>query len=305
MYNWWHTMKTINYITCIFVKEGISAPQSSPMPDVQYHTIESGLQYIASLQKIGLSKFLIFGILQHKSIEAGCNGIVPFFVREARRRFGSSITIIADVGLSPHREDGHSTILVNCEIDEKASYDAACELAVAFARAGVDAVAPCLSLKYQVEKIRTALDENKFQLTQIMAYSAKFSSSLYGPYRAVITSPLGATKKNYQTDYSDKYEALRQIALDEFQKADVVMVKPATMYLDIVFQARQLTQLPLAVYHVSGEYAMIKCAAKAGMIDEQEAFDEVHTAFERCGVNLIIGYAPEHFVRWRDQAESK
>lgn len=290
----------MKYIACIFLKEGAEDMEKSPLEGVDYHTVSSGLAFIEDYLNKGVSDFLVFGSTANKSIEFACKqGIIKNFIKEAKDRFGTQIKIYADVGLSPYTENGHSVVMIGGEIDYDESYASARKLCLAFAEAGADYVAPCLSLHQQVEVLRQTLEENNLKDTKIMAYSAKFSSALYGPYRATVQSSLkGEMKKTYQTDYSDGDTALKQIELDQKQGADIVMVKPAMIYLDIVYRARQLTTLPLAVYHVSGEYSMIKEASKTGLIDEKEIFDEVHSAFNRCGVDYVIGYAPDHFVRW-------
>ncbi len=290
----------MKYIACIFLKEGIKNKEKSPMEGVDYHTLSSGLNYINKYIKRGITDFLVFGSTDNKSIEFACTkGLIKEFILVAKKKYRSRINIFADVGLSPYSKDGHSTVIVNNRVDYDKSYELASKLAVAFAEAGADYIAPCLSLHEQVKVLRLALDNTGYRKTKIMAYSAKFSSALYGPYRATIQSPLkGKDKKIYQTDYSNADEALNQIKLDAKQGADIVMVKPAMLYLDIVYRARTLTKLPLSVYHVSGEYAMIKAGAKTGLLDEDESFNEVHVGFKRCGVDYIIGYAPDHFLRW-------
>ncbi len=290
----------MKYIACIFLKEEAKMRERSPMNGVDYHTLFSGLEYINEYLQKGINDFLVFGSTQNKSVDHACTtGLIKNFIKSAKDRFGDDVVIYADVGLSPYSEDGHSTVMNDGEIDYEKSYELASRLAIAFAQAGADYIAPCLSLHKQVKILREALDKNECQKTKIMAYSSKFSSTLYGPYRATIQSPLkGKDKKYYQTDYSNPKEALAQIVADEEQGANIVMVKPAMFYLDIVFQARQMTKLPLAVYHVSGEYSMLKEGAKTGILDEAEIFDEVHSGFKRCEVDYVIGYAPDHFLRW-------
>lgn len=290
----------MKYIPCIFLKEGVSVKEKSPMEGVDYHTLSSGLEYVEKYFKEGVSDFLVFGSTQNKSIDFACTqGLIREFIKTAKEKFGSKITLYADVGLSPYSADGHSTVVVNGELDEVKSYELASKLAVAFAEVGADYIAPCLSLPEQVKNLRAELDKNGYKNAKIMAYSAKFSSALYGPYRATIQSPLkGKDKKVYQTDYANPEEALSQISMDEKQGADIVMVKPAMLYMDIVYRARQMTKLPLSVYHVSGEYSMMKEGCKTGLLDENEIFDELHSGFKRCGVDYVIGYAPDHFLRW-------
>lgn len=270
------------------------------MIGVDYHTLSSGLHYVENYLKLGLNNFLVFGSTDNKSIPFACeHGLIRNFIKSAKEKFGNSVVIHADVGLSPYSSDGHSTIIENGEINYDKSYELASKLALAFAQVGADYVAPCLSLHKQVKIIRDSLNIAGYRNTKIHAYSSKFSSTLYGPYRKTIQSPLRAQdKKVYQTDYANPEEALQQIKEDESQGADIVMVKPAMIYLDIIYRARQSTQLPLSVYHVSGEYSMIKESAKANVVNEDDVFDEVHTAFDRCGADYIIGYAPDHFLRW-------
>jgi len=296
----------MKYIACVFLKEVIKDKQPSPMVGVDYHTLNSGLDYIGTYLKEGIKDFLVFGSTDNKSIDFACEqGLIKDFIKAAKDKFQSDIVIHADVGLSPYSKDGHSTVTENGEINYKKSYELASKLALAFAEAGADYVAPCLSLHEQVKVLRGALDDAGYTKTKVHAYSSKFSSALYGPYRETIQSPLRAQdKKAYQTDYSNPEEALHQIVLDEAQGASIVMVKPAMVYLDIVYRARPLTKLPLSVYHVSGEYTMIKEACKTDMLDENETFDEIHSGFKRCGVDYVIGYAPDHFLRWNKKTSN-
>lgn len=293
----------MKYVACIFLKEGIAEKEASPMDGVDYHTLSSGLDFIEAYLKQGIKDFLVFGSTGNKSVDfASESGLIKNFIRAAKDKFKNDAIIHADVGLSPYSKDGHSTVMEDGSINFEKSYALASKLALAFAEAGADYVAPCLSLHEQVQIIRKALDDAGYKNTKIHAYSSKFSSALYGPYRETIQSPLKAEdKKPYQTDYSNPEEALNQIELDEKHGAAIVMVKPAMIYLDIVYRARQLTKLPMSVYHVSGEYSMIKEACKTGMLDENETFDEVHSAFNRCNVDYVIGYAPDHFLRWSNK----
>ena len=290
----------MKYISCIFLKEGITEKELSPMDGVDYHTLSSGLVFIEKYLQQGITDFLVFGSTDNKSIDFACeSGLIKNFIQAAKEKFKDTITLYADAGLSPYLEDGHSLIVGSEGVDLVKSYELASKLAVAFARAGADYICPCLPLENQVYEIRQSLNKAGFENKKIMGYSAKFASSLYGPYFKTVQSGRdGKTPYEYHISPKNDVEALEHIRGDEKQGADIVMVKPAIMYLDIIHRVRQITKLPLAVYNVSGEYTMIKAGAKTDMLDESEVFDELHTAFARCGVDYVIGYAPDHFIRW-------
>lgn len=293
----------MKYIACIFLKEGITERQDSPMVDVYYHTLESGLEFIKNYLDQGITDFLVFGSTDNKSVEFACtDGLIKNFIKTAKEKFGTDIVIHADVGLSPYSADGHSLIIKDEKVDYEKSYELAGKLAVAFASSGADYVCPCLPLENQVREVKKVLNESGLASTKIMGYSAKFSSSLYGPYFKTIQSPKdGKIPYEFHISPLNAEEALNHISEDEKQGADIVMVKPAMMYLDIIYRARQQTKLPISIYHVSGEYSMLKEAGRVGVVDENEVFDEVHSAFKRCGTDYIIGYAPDHFLRWSNK----
>ena len=288
------------------MKEGAVEKEKSPMDGVDYHTLSSALEYAEGLIKKGITDFLVFGSTQNKSVDYACTeGLIKEFIKVAKDKFGDKIIIHADAGLSPYLDDGHSLIVIDGEVDTQRSYEEASKLAVAFAKAGADYICPCLPVERQVEEIRKSLDKAGLSSTKIMGYSAKFSSALYGPYFKTVQSPRdGKTPYQYHIPQLDDKEALKHILDDEKQGANIVMVKPAMMYLDIIYRAKGITKLPLSVYHVSGEYTMIKEACKTGMLDENETFDEIHSAFKRSGADYVIGYAPEHFLRWSSQHQN-
>jgi porphobilinogen synthase len=215
---------------------------------------------------------------------------------QARRRWGDAITLIADVGLSPYQQSGHSVIYQDGQINHEASYRAVVELALSFARTGADAVAPCLSLPEQTGRIRQSFDAVSLGC-EVFPYSTKFSSSLYGPYRQAIGSKLGPVRKSYQFDFSDSGAAIAQMEEDVRQGAVATIVKPALPYLDVLAETIQRSSRPVAVYHVSGEFMMVRLAAKAGLLNEDDYYDEINAAFRRCGARWIIGYAADHFLR--------
>ncbi|HRD11040.1 MAG TPA: porphobilinogen synthase [Mycobacterium sp.] len=288
----------MDYIECLFVDGTVSGSMPGPMPGVPRLDPDAAVQHVADRRDRGISRFLVFGVPAQKGLAAGCgpDGVVPRFLTCARERLGDSVTLIADVGLSPYSADGHSVVMSAGAIDEAASYRAAAELAVAFAEAGADWVAPCLSLPNQVGEIGKALAGANAD-TRIVAYSAKFSSGFYGPYRATVRSSLGVARKAYQTDYTDAGAAIAQVGADIAQGADMVIVKPSMLYLDVLAEVCRTATVPVCAFHVSGEYLSLVLAAEHGGMDAADLFDEYHAAVRRCGPDYVIGYAGDHFLR--------
>ena len=290
------TAERLDYIECLFVSDAAEA-RPSAIPGSSVHTVETALSHMALHLERGLSHWLIVAVNEAPSLELAeaPQFCVTRLLQQARRRWGEAITLIADVGLSPYQSSGQSVVLRDGHIALEASYAAAAALACRFAAAGADAVAPCLSLPQQTGEIRKALDRQGLK-AGLMPYSTKFSSSLYGPYRQAIGSRLGLVRKAYQFDYNDAATALDQIELDIAQGAEATIVKPALPYLDVLAEACRRSPLPVAVYHVSGEYSMAVVAAQAGLLDLSEYLAEVHAAFRRCGARWVIGYAAEAFL---------
>lgn len=291
----------MDYVECLFIDATVSQTEGQtrgPMPGVWHFTPRAAVARVAWLARRGVTRFLVFGVPDTKGLDRAtqAGAPVPQFLRAARAALGDSVELIADVGLSPYSLDGHSVVMdQDGRLDEGASYEAAGRLAVAFAQAGADTVAPCLSLPRQVQRIASTLREAGLA-TPVMPYSAKFSSAFYGPYRQAVRSGLGANRKAYQTDYDDPATALAQVADDVTQGAAAVIVKPSMLYLDVLAQVCRTTAVPVAAYHVSGEYLALMMAAEAGNMDRQALFDEYHSAVERCGADLVIGYAGETFI---------
>ena len=286
----------LEYIECLFVSDAAEA-RPSAIPGSSVHSVASALDHMARRLEQGLNHWLVVAVNEAPSLElaAAPHFCVTSLLLQARRRWGEAITLIADVGLSPYQPSGQSVVLKDGGIAHEASYAAAATLACSFAAAGANAVAPCLSLPHQTEAIRQALDQRGLK-AGVMPYSTKFSSSLYGPYRQAIGSRLGLMRKSYQFDYSDAATALDQIELDIAQGAEATIVKPALPYLDVLAEACRRSPLPVAVYHVSGEYSMAVHAAEAGLLDLGDYLAEVHAAFRRCGARWVIGYAAEAFL---------
>lgn len=244
--------------------------------------------------EMGIAAVLLFGIPAKKDEMAtgafAKDGIVQQAVKRIKNE-APDILVITDVCLCEYTSHGHCGMLEKDRVQNDTSLAVLAETAVSQARAGADMVAPSAMMDGQVAAIREALDENSFEDTPIMAYSAKYASSFYGPFReAAESAPRSGDRKAYQMDPANSDEAIREIGLDAGEGADIIMVKPALAYLDIICRAKQEFDLPLAAYNVSGEYSMIKAAAQMGWIDEEKAMIESLTAIKRAGADIIITY---------------
>ena len=248
--------------------------------------------------ELGIPAVLLFGISAKKDEMAtgafAKDGIVQQAVARIKNEV-PDILVITDVCLCEYTSHGHCGMLEKGDVQNDTTLEVLAETAVSQARAGADMVAPSAMMDGQVAAIREALDENYFEDTPIMVYSAKYSSSFYGPFReAAESAPKSGDRKAYQMDPANSDEAIREIGLDVGEGADIIMVKPALAYLDIIYRARQEFDLPLAAYNVSGEYSMIKAAAQLGWLDEEKAMVESLTAIKRAGADIIITYfAPQ------------
>jgi len=248
--------------------------------------------------ELGISALLLFGIPAKKDDMAtgafAKDGIVQQAVKRIKNEV-PDILVITDVCLCEYTSHGHCGMLEKDCVQNDTTLEVLAETAVSLARAGADMVAPSAMMDGQVAAIREALDENSFEDIPIMAYSAKYASSFYGPFReAAESAPQFSDRKSYQMDPANADEAIREITLDVGEGADIIMVKPALAYLDIICRAKQEFDLPLAAYNVSGEYSMIKAAASLGWLDEEKAMVESLTAIKRAGADIIITYfAPQ------------
>lgn len=301
------------YVECLFVSGDVEHSRPSAIAANPVRSVAATLEHLEDRLAAGLRHALVVGVCDQPSLDKPLERdfCVTALLRQARQRWGEALTLIADVGLSPYQTCGHSVLLRRPEadaegeqsagagIDEQGSYAAAARLAEAFIAAGADAVAPCLSLPFQTGAIRARLDAAGLGHGEILPYTVKFSSSLYGPYRGAIGSTLGLVRKAYQFDHGDADPALAQLERDLQQGAVGTIVKPALPYLDLLARTAATISGPVAVYHVSGEYMMAIQAAEAGLIDGDDYFDEIHAAFQRCGARYVIGYAAEHFLRWQ------
>ena len=306
------TMDPKDLIYPLFVKEGRDVREEiESMPGVYRLSPDVLSEEIKEISRLGLNKVLIFGVPDKKDEQGSASYVRDNIVAAAVRlvkEHAPGITVMTDVCLCAYTSHGHCGIIrpqttdhgpqKNWEIDREATLDTLGRIAVTHAAAGADYVAPSAMTKGQVGTIRKALDSNGYEDVKIMAYSAKFASKAYGPFRNVADSaPRFGDRKGYQLDHSSTEEALARIEKDISEGADIVMVKPALWYLDIVKEAKTRISIPLAVYNVSGEYAMVKEGAKAGLWDEEEIVDEIVSSMRRAGADLIITYHAKEIAR--------
>ncbi len=285
-------------IAPLFVREGIREPNPiGSIPGVVQHTLDSLRAEVKELVGLGVPGVILFGVPEHKDAEGSGasdpDGIVQLALRDLRDTFADDIVLIADLCLDEYTDHGHCGLLTpEGLVDNDTTLDRYAEVAVAQADAGVDLVAPSGMMDGQVAAIRDALDEQDWVDVSIMAYAAKYASGLYGPFReaADVAIADGGDRKAYQQDFRNAREALEEVRADVAEGADVLMVKPAMAYLDILAKVRAEHDLPLAAYHVSGEYAMIKAAAANGWIDGDLVAIEHLTAIKRAGADVILTY---------------
>jgi porphobilinogen synthase len=285
-------------IAPLFVREGISEPQPiASIPGVVQHTLGSLRAEVADLIGLGIPGVILFGVPEKKDdLGSGAwdpNGIVQVALRELRDTFGDRVVLMSDLCLDEYTSHGHCGVVDDHgSVDNDATLDLYANVALAQAEAGADVVAPSGMMDGAVAAIRDALDEDDFVETAIMAYSAKYASALYGPFRDAVdvTIENGGDRKGYQQDPANARESLEEIRLDLLEGADIVMVKPAMSYLDIIARARQEVDVPMAAYHVSGEYAMVKAAAERGWIDGDAVALEHLTSIRRAGADMILTY---------------
>lgn len=289
----------------LFLAEGRGVRNEiKTMPGVYRNSLEHLLNEIEISLKLGVSSFALFPAIREElknsvgSESLNKMGLLPQAVQEIKKRFPET-TIITDVALDPFSSDGHDGVVRNGEIVNDETVELLAQMAVVQAEAGADMVAPSDMMDGRVLAIREALDEAGFSNTGILAYSAKYASSFYGPFRdALESAPKFGDKKTYQMDYRNVREAIREVSLDIDEGADMVMVKPALSYLDVIKTVKEISEVPVAAYNVSGEYAMIKAAAKAGMIDETKAMVEMLFSIRRAGADVILTYFAKDMAEW-------
>jgi len=281
----------------LFVKEGIDEPVPiSSMPGHHQHTLESLRKEAAELAALGVPALLLFGIPAHKDAEGSQawapEGIVQRALRALAADLGDELALIGDLCLCEYTDHGHCGLLQDDgSVANDATLQRYARIAVAQAEAGVAVIAPSGMMDGQVGAIRAGLDDAGFADTAILAYAAKYASGLYGPFReAAEGAPRFGDRTGYQLDPANADEALREVALDVAEGADMVMVKPAVAYLDVIWRVKQAFGLPTAAYHVSGEYAMVKAAAERGWVDGERVMLELLTGIRRAGADLVVTY---------------
>ena len=298
------TVSVDDLVAPLFVREGIDQPRPiSSLPGVVQHTRESLRKEVHELADLRIPAVVLFGVPAIKDpIGSGAwdpEGIVQLALADLRSDLGDQIVLVADLCLDEYTDHGHCGVLTDeGEVDNDATLVLYQQAAVAQAEAGADVVAPSGMMDGQVAAIRGGLDGAGFDSVAILAYAAKYASALYGPFREAVDVSIagGGNRKGYQQDPRNGREALEEIRADLMEGADMVMVKPAVAYLDVIAAARAEVDVPLAAYHVSGEYAMVRAAAEQGWIDGPAVMLEHLTAIRRAGADIILTYAARDFA---------
>lgn len=281
----------------LFVMEGENIQTEVPsMPGSYRYTPDLLLREVDAAARLGIPAIALFPVVPDEKKDStgqesfNPEGLIQTCVRQIRQAV-PEITVVTDVALDPYNSDGHDGIVRDGIILNDETVEVLVKQALSQAEAGTDIVAPSDMMDGRVGAIREALDEHGYTDVAILAYSAKYASAFYGPFRdALGSAPKAGDKKTYQMDPANAREALREVELDEMEGADMVMIKPALAYLDIIYRIREATELPIAAYNVSGEYAMIKAADQKGWIDGKKVMLESLTAMKRAGADMILTY---------------
>lgn len=287
----------------LFVVPGSDINKEIPsMPNCFHYSIDNLCKEAASVKEMGINAVILFGIPESKDIFASHayreDGIIHKTIRAIKKKV-PELLVITDVCLCEYTSHGHCGIVENGKIINDKSVELIAKTALSHAEAGADIVAPSDMMDGRVSSIRSTLDNSGYEDVLIMSYAAKYSSAFYGPFRdAVDSAPSFGDRKTYQMDFSNSREALREVRQDIEEGADIVMVKPALSYLDIIKQVKSNTLLPVSAYNVSGEYAMVKAAARNGWIDEKAAVEEILTSIKRAGADMIITYHAKDAVKF-------
>ncbi len=292
-------LNTKGLIQPYFVCEGNSVRETiNGLPGIHRESVDNLLETVAQDVEFGINKIMLFGVTDRKDALAATaydneNPVINA-VREIKQKYGDDLFIAADVCLCASTESGHCGVSVNGDtdnIDNDRSVEILSQMGLRLAAAGCDCLGPSDMMDNRVEVIRRKLESSGFKNTIIMAYTAKFASSYYGPFReAAKSAPGKGDRKGYQMDFRNRTEALHELELDEQEGADIVMIKPALAYLDIISDIRQNSSVPVAAFNVSGEYASVKLQAEAGLIEEKQMVIENLTAINRAGAGIILTY---------------
>lgn len=293
-----------DFIAPLFIDEGENVSFEIPsMPGYYRRSLDGAIKEIKELWSMGIKSVLLFikasdELKDNTGKEAwNDDGLMQRSIK-AIKNAAPEMVVMTDVALDPYSSYGHDGIVENGEIVNDLTVEALIKMSLSHARAGADFVAPSDMMDGRIGAIRKALELNNFTKTGIMAYSAKYASCFYGPFRDALDSAPGfGDKKTYQMDYANRIEAVKEAIMDEEEGADIIMIKPAMAYLDIIREVKNSVTLPVSAYHVSGEYAMIKAAAKMGWINEDKAIIESLTSIKRAGADLIATYFAKNAVK--------
>ena len=290
------TVEARQLVLPMFVAEGLAEPRAiSSMPGVVQHTRDSARKAVADAAEADLGGVMLFGIPEHKNASGSAgldpHGILNVAIADAVSEAGDALVVMSDLCLDEFTDHGHCGVLDDRgRVDNDATLAIYAQMGVAQAQAGAQMVGPSGMMDGQVGAIRTALDAAGFADTSILAYATKYASAFYGPFREAVRSSLRGDRHTYQQAPANIVESLRETALDVAEGADIVMVKPALGYLDVLVAVRAAVDVPVAAYNVSGEYAMVEAAAAQGWIDRERAIDETIVSIRRAGADIVLTY---------------
>jgi len=298
------SLRASDFIVPLFIMEGEKKKEEiASMPDYYRYSLDLAMEELKSCYELGLRSTLLFvkvpdELKDNTGTEAlNENGLMQRSVRAIKKEIPDMV-VMTDVALDPYSSFGHDGIVENQQIVNDKTVEVLAQMSVSHAKAGADFVAPSDMMDGRIKAIREALEQEGFHNTGIMSYAAKYASCFYGPFRDALDSAPGfGDKKTYQMNPANRLEAIKEVLMDVEEGADIIMVKPAHAYLDIIREVKNQIHLPVSAYHVSGEYAMIKAAAKAGYLNEEQAMLEVLTSIKRAGADLIATYFAKDVVR--------
>ena len=299
------TLTTHDFIYPLFLIGGQNQRvEVKSMPGINRFSIDTVLDEVAACVELGVKAFAPFPSIPEEQKDKYAteshnpDGLFPSAIRAIKKNF-PEVALITDVAMDPYNSDGHDGIVENGEILNDETLEVLGKMALVQAQAGADIVAPSDMMDGRIGHIRRVLDENGFQKVAIMAYTAKYASAFYGPFRdALGSAPKAGDKKTYQMNYANSREALIEAELDTAEGADYLMVKPALSYLDVIRLLRDNSNLPIAAYNISGEYAMVKAAAQNGWIDGEKAMVEILTSIKRAGADIILSYFAKEYAQY-------